>query len=86
MKTNKNEATYQIEQLNKAILFDSSNAELYGKRGAYYFALQKYDLAEQDLNKSLDLNPNDATTWDNYGTLKAGRITTLQPFQHTVKL
>ena len=69
--TSRTEALSQIERLNKAILSDSSNAKLYGNRATYYMTIQKYDLAERDFIKSLDMNPNDATIWDNYGTLKS---------------
>jgi Tfp pilus assembly protein PilF len=70
-KTNRTDVINEIERLNKAILSDSSNAKLYGNRATYYLAIQKYDLAERDYIKSIDLNPNDALVWDNYGTLKS---------------
>ena len=33
--------------------------------------IQEYDKAERDFIKSLGINPGDAITWDNYGTLKS---------------
>lgn len=49
-----------VEQLQKAkeAVAQYPAASMYAARGVAYFGLEKYDMAEEDLNKSLELQPD----------------------------
>lgn len=49
-----------VEQLQKAkeAVAQYPTASMYAARGVAYFGLEKYDMAEADLNKSLELQPD----------------------------
>lgn len=58
-----------MEQYNKAIAIDSTNASAYYFRGNIYDALQKPDSALQDYNKALSLNSDLADAYYNRGII-----------------
>ena len=55
-----------IEALNQAIAKDPANAEAYFARGACYYALGRYDPAENDIDAAAILGCRDAQFWSKH--------------------
>lgn len=56
-----------LEELKIALKMSSKYAPAYGVRGLIYMSLQENEKAENDFERSLDLDPNDSGTRNNYG-------------------
>lgn len=50
---------------NRAIKHDINNHFIYNNRGVAYFRMNRYDKALEDLNKSIELNPDYITAYEN---------------------
>ncbi len=59
----------------KAVQLDHSNASGHAELGYIYMRFGEYDLAESELQKAIDLNPNDYTSYRSMGAVQlyAGR-------------
>ncbi len=79
-----------VEDFNKALQFGlADEASVFVNRGLAYFQMDIYDLAEQDFQKALELDPESAAAWFNLGSLylKQGRNQeALDAFQKVVDL
>ncbi|NPA31677.1 MAG: tetratricopeptide repeat protein [Chloroflexi bacterium] len=79
-----------VEDFNKALQFGlADEASVYINRGLAYFQMDIYDLAEQDFQKALELNPESEAAWFNLGSLylKQGRDEeALEAFNKVVEL
>ncbi len=65
-----------VEDFNKALQFGlADEASVFINRGLAYFQMDIYDLAEQDFQKALELDPESEAAWFNLGSLylKQGR-------------
>jgi len=59
-----------VEDFNKALQFGlADEASVYINRGLAYFQMDIHDLAEQDFQKALELDPESAAAWFNLGSL-----------------
>lgn len=56
-----------LQELNDALLADSSYAPAYNVRGLVYMALREDDQARKNFERALSLNPADSDTHNNYG-------------------
>ena len=54
----------------KALGLDEQNASAHRLLGTAYYKWQKYELATGEFNRALELNPNDADTFDALGTVR----------------
>ena len=54
-----------IEVLDQAAEIDNQHSEVYNLRGITHGHLGKYDLAIQDLNKAIDMNPDNSSAYYN---------------------
>ena len=57
-----------IDALDKAIAMDPAHAEAYFARGACFYALGRYDLAEDDIDAAAILGCRDAQFWSKHPT------------------
>ncbi|MFH1563242.1 MAG: tetratricopeptide repeat protein [Nitrospirota bacterium] len=58
-----------IELLKKAIVYNSKNADLYGKLGKIYFDQKKYKEAETQFKKAIELDAKNIFARNNLGTI-----------------
>ena len=62
---------YNVNIMERVILHDPANAELYGQYGGLLFEMGRYRQAESILRKALDLSADDATVLNNLAWLYA---------------
>lgn len=62
-----NQFGYALDELKYALKMDSDYAPAYGVRGLVYMSLLDDKKAQQDFERSIDLDGNDAGTRNNYG-------------------
>ncbi len=63
----KNRLSLALEELKYALKMDSGYAPAYSVRGLVYMALHEDGKAEEDFRRSLDIDPTDGGTRNNYG-------------------
>ena len=56
-----------LRKIKKAIEYNPENAHAYHYRAELYRRLREYDKAEENYKQSLDIDPKDANTLNNYG-------------------
>ncbi|NML64281.1 tetratricopeptide repeat protein [Hymenobacter sp. RP-2-7] len=66
-----------IDKINKAILADPNNSNLYAVRGGIYDKQKKTDLAMADYKKAVDLDPKNFDALYNLGTYNYNQAATL---------
>jgi len=69
--------TGALDKINKAIVADPNNANLYAVRGSLYDAQKKTDLAQEDYKKAIALEPNNFDAQFNMGIYNFNRAATL---------
>jgi adenylate cyclase len=58
-----------LDLAKKAVQLDDSNAGAHGELGYIYMRFGEYDLAESELQKAIDLNPNDRINYRHMGAV-----------------
>ena len=58
-----------LDLAKKAVQLDDSNAGAHGELGYIYMRFGEYDLAESELQKAIDLNPNDYISYRHMGAV-----------------
>ena len=58
-----------LDLAKKAVYLDDSNASAHGELGYLYMRYGEYDLAKSELQKAIDLNPNDYVSYRHMGAV-----------------
>ena len=58
-----------LDLAKKAVQLDDSNASAHGELGYIYMRFGEYDLVESELQKAIDLNPNDWISYRHIGAV-----------------